>query len=107
MIYIDMYILKEKIQFSIFRVFSDNKKIIKKDEIFLPSCYSTAQKLNYARNLVSIFIEEYSIMYYRIHIGNLDNNEDVNHILDDMKEAIKMEGVLEEVFISRGVEKWK
>ena len=56
---------------------------------------------------VGIFIEEDNIKYYKIHIGDLENNEDVKKILDDMEEAIKMEGVLEELFISRGVEKWK
>ena len=105
MIYIDMDILTDKIQFSIFRYFSNTKKVIRIDEIVLPRCYNTAQKLNYVRNLVSIFIEEDNIKYYKIHIGDLENNEDVKKILDDMEEAIKMEG--EELFISRGVEKWK
>ena len=107
MIYIDMDILTDKIQFSIFRYFSNTKNVIRRDEIVLPRCYNTAQKLNYVRNLVSIFIEEDNIKYYKIHIGDLENNEDVKKILDDMEEAIKMEGVLEELFISRGVEKWK
>ena len=107
MIYIDIDILTDKIQFSIFRYFSNTKKVIRRDEIVLPRCYNTAQKLNYVRNLVSIFIEEDNIKYYKIHIGDLENNEDVKKILDDMEEAIKMEGVLEELFISRGVEKWK
>ena len=107
MIYIDMDILTDKIQFSIFRYFSNTKKVIRRDEIVLPRCYNTAQKLNYVRNLVSIFIEEDNIKYYKIHIGDLENNEDIKKILADMEEAIKMEGVLEELFISRGVEKWK
>ena len=107
MIYIDMDILTDKLQFSICRYFSNTKKVIRRDEIVLPRCYNTAQKLNYVRNLVSIFIEEDNIKYYKIHIGDLENNEDVKKILDDMEKAIKMEGVLEELFISRGVEKWK
>ncbi len=107
MIYIDMYIFTDKIQFSIFSSFSNNKKIIKKNEIVFPSCYYTAQKLNYVRNLTSIFIEEYDIKYSKVDIGDLDNNGDVEILLDEMKEAIKMEGVLEELFISRGVETWK
>ena len=107
MIYIDMYIFTENIQFSIFRNFSNTKKIVKKDEIVFPACYSTAQKLNYVRNLTCIFIEEYSIKYFKVNIGNLDNNQEVDRLLNEMKDAIKMEGVLEELFISRGVKPWK
>ena len=84
MIYIDMDILTDKIQFSIFRYFSNTKKVIRRDEIVLPRCYNTAQKLNYVRNLVSIFIEEDNIKYYKIHIGDLENNEDVKKILDEL-----------------------
>lgn len=45
MIYIDMDILTDKIQFSIFRYFSNTKKVIRRDEIVLPRCYNTTQKL--------------------------------------------------------------
>ncbi|MBU5337547.1 hypothetical protein [Intestinibacter bartlettii] len=107
MIYIDMYIFTDNIQFSIFRNFSNTKKIVKKDEIVFPVCYSSAQKLNYVRNLTCIFIEEYSIKYFKVNIGNLDKNQEVDILLNEMKDAIKMEGVLEELFISRGVKPWK
>lgn len=107
MAYIDMNILSDKIEFSIFRNFSNNKKILKRNEIIFPACYSSAERLNYIRNLMGSFIEQYSIEYYKINIGNLDRNEDIKILIDEMREVIKIEGVLEELFLSKGVKTWR
>ncbi|MGN1033626.1 MAG: hypothetical protein ACI4PU_09150 [Intestinibacter sp.] len=109
MIYIDMYINSEKIEFNIFRNFANNKKIIKRNELVLPNCYSTAQKLNYIRNLTSIFIDEYGIKYYKVDIGSFRDSYDVESkdFCDKITNSIKIEGVLEELFLSRGVKLWK
>lgn len=107
MVYIDMNIISDKIEFSIFRNFSNNKKIIKQNEIIFPVCYSSGQRLSYIRYLIGSFIEQYSIKYYKVNIGNLDRNEDIKILIDEMREVVKIEGVLEELFISRGVEIWR
>lgn len=109
MIYIDMYIINDKIKFNIFRNFSNNKKIIKKNELVLPNSYSTAQKLNYIRNLTNIFIDEYGIKYYKVDIGDFRESYDVEakDFCDKITNSIKMEGVLEELFLSRGVRVWR
>ena len=109
MIYIDMYINSGRIEYNIFRNFANNKKIIKRNELVLPDSYSTAQKLNYIRTLANIFIEEYGIKYYRVDIGDFRESYDVgaNDFCDKITNSIKMEGVLEELFLSRGVKIWK
>ena len=105
MVYIDMNILSDKIEFSIFRNFSNNKKVLKRNEIIFPICYSNPQRLNYIRNLMGSFIEQYNIECYKVNIGNLDRNEDIK--IDEMREVVKIEGVLEELFISKGVKTWR
>ena len=87
MVYIDINILSDKIEFSIFRNFSNNKKILKRNEIIFPICYSSPQRLN--------------------DIGNLDRDEDIKVLIDEMREVVKIEGVLEELFISKGVKTWR
>ena len=109
MIYIDMYINGGKVEFNIFRSFANNKKIIKRNELVLPNSYSTAQKLNYIRNLTNIFIDEYDIKYYKVDIGDFRESHDIEakDFCDKITNSIKMQGVLEELFLSRGVMVWK
>ena len=107
MVYIDINILSDKIEFSIFRNFSNNKKILKRNEIIFPICYSSPQRLNYIRNLMGSFIEEYNIGHYKVNIGNLDRDEDIKVLIDEMREVVKIEGVLEELFISKGAKTWR
>ena len=87
MVYIDINILSDKIEFSIFRNFSNNKKILKRNEIIFPICYSSPQRLNYIRNLMGSFIEEYNIGHYKVNIGNLDRDEDIKVLIDEMREV--------------------
>lgn len=107
MVYIDMNIISDKIEFNIFRRFSNNKSVIKQNEIIFPVCYSSGQRLSYIRNLIGSFIEQYSIKYYKVNIGNFDKNEDIKIFMDEIKEIVKIEGVLEELFVSKGVETWR
>ena len=44
MVYIDINILSDKIEFSIFRNFSNNKKILKRNEIIFPITERAVQK---------------------------------------------------------------
>ena len=53
------------------------------------------------------FIEEYNIGYYKLNIGNLDRDEYIKVLIDEMREVLKIEGVLEELFISKGVKTWR
>lgn len=107
MVYIYMNIISDKIEFDIFRNFSNNKKLLKKNEIIFPVCYSKGQRLSYIKNLMGSFIEQYSIKYYKINLGNLDKSKDIKMLTNEVREVIKIEGVLEELFISRGVEAWR
>ena len=94
MVYIDVYILDDRMKFKILR----GATVIRENEIAFPACYSTAQKLNYIRNLVEIFINEYKISSFKVKINDLNN---------DTTDSIKIEGVLEELFLSRGVQLWR
>ena len=77
------------------------------NEIIFPICYSSPQRLNYIRNLMGSFIEEYNIGHYKVNIGNLNRDEDIKVLIDEMREVVKIEGVLEELFISKGVKTWR
>ena len=88
MVYIDINILSDKIEFSIFRNFSNNKKILKRNEIIFPICYSSPQRLNYIRNLMGSFIEEYNIGHYKVNIGNLDKDEDIKDIISKLTDEM-------------------
>lgn len=115
-VYIDISILSDKIEFSIFRNIFNKKKTLKKNEIIFPISYSKEQRLGYVRNIVKILIEEYDIKYYNTNIGNLNQNANaknlsktkgLENIIEEMTEAIKIQGVLEELFISEDIRKWK
>ena len=96
MVYIYVHIFADKLEFDIFRNFLSSKSTIKKNEIVFPSCYSIGEKLNYVRNLTDVFIDKYNIKYFKVETNG-------HEVID----SIKIEGVLDELFQSRGVKLWK
>lgn len=104
MVYVHIYIFVDKLEFNIFRNFSNNKNTIKKNEIVFPSCYSIGEKLNYIRNLTNIFVDKYNINYFKVEINNILENKKID---EECIDSIKMEGVLDELFQSKGVKLWK
>ena len=96
-IYVNIYI--DKIKFYIVYYDKNKKKVIKDDEIILPVSFSMGDKLYYIKKLISTIIDQYNIEMYKLEI---DNDVGVEII-----DAVKIEGVLEELFSSKGVMLWK
>ena len=87
-IYINIF--EEKIKYYIDE-FEINKRIkIKENEIIIPISFSTGERLSYIKNIISILIEQYDIESYNIEV-----DDDIG---TKIIEAVKMEGVLEELF---------
>ena len=96
-IYVNIYI--DKIKFYIVYYGKNKKKGIKDDEIILPVSFSMGDKLYYIKKLISTIIDQYNIETYNFEI---DNDVGVEII-----DSVKIEGVLEELFSSKGVILWK
>ena len=96
-IYVNIYI--DKVKFYIVYYEQNEKRKIKYDEIILPISFSTGDKLFYIKKLISTVIDQYNIETYNLEVDN--------DIGVEIVDAVKMEGVLEELFSSKGVILWK
>lgn len=97
LIHIKIFI--DRLQLSIID-YIDNKKItMKNEEVIFPVSFNIGDRLNYIKKIVSMVIEAYNISGYKIEL-----DEDIGVEIID---AVKIEGVLEELFSCKGVELWK
>lgn len=96
-IYVNIYI--DKVKFYIVYYEQNEKRKIKDDEIILPISFSTGDKLFYIKKLISTVIDQYNIETYNLEVDN--------DIGVEIVDAVKMEGVLEQLFSSKGVILWK
>lgn len=78
----------------------DNKKItIKNEEVIFPASFNIGDRLNYIKKIVSMMIDSCEIDEYKVE---LDKDIGVEII-----DAVKIEGVLEELFSCKGVRLWR
>lgn len=105
--HIDIKIHNDKIIFNILEKNENGENAIYRNEIILPICYSFPEKLEYIRNLVDIFIDEYDVKSYTTDIYIKHRNIEDKIINEEIKNTVKIQGVLEELFLSRGVIIWK
>lgn len=96
-IYVNIYV--DKVKFYIVYYEQNKKRIIKDDEIILPISFNLGDKLYYIKKLISTIIDQYNIETYNLEIDN--------DIGVEIVDVVKMEGVLEELFSSKGVILWK
>lgn len=96
-IYVNIY--KDKVKFYIVYYDQSERRQIKNDEIILPISFSMGDKLYYIKKIISTIIKQYNIESYCLEVDS--------DIGVDIVEAVKMEGVLEELFSSKGVMLWK
>lgn len=96
-IYVNIY--TDKVKFYIVYYDQSEKRQIKDDEIILPISFSMGDKLYYIKKIISTIIKQYNIESYCLEVDS--------DIGVDIVEAVKMEGVLEELFSSKGVMLWK
>lgn len=97
LIYINIFI--DKLQICIINYINNERRKIKNEEIIIPASFTIGEKLSYIKKIVSTIIEQYNITTYTIDI-----DEDIGI---EIIEAVKIEGVLEELFSCKGVEVWK
>lgn len=91
LISIDIYI--DKIKFEIFSIYDDRQNIILQNEIKIPVSFNIGDKLEYIRKFITIIIKQNNIKKAYLDIKD---NLDIY--------TIKLEGILEEVLSSYGVE---
>ena len=91
LISIDIYI--DKIKFEIFSIYDDRQNSILQNEIKIPVSFSIGDKLEYLRKFITIIINQNKIK--KAYLNIKDNFEIY---------TIKIEGILEEVLSSYGVE---
>lgn len=96
-IYIQIYV--DKIRFYIVYYEKNEKRKIKDNEIILPNSFNMGDKLYYIKKMISTIIDKYNIEAYNLEV---DNDIGVKII-----DAVKIEGVIEELFSSKGVILWK
>ncbi len=94
--FMNISIFINRIEFGVYKIINDNTKPILEDEIIIPKSFSIGERLSYIRKMINVLIKEYSVrkayMYMEENIGV------------EIIEAVKVEGILEELFSSCGVE---
>lgn len=99
MIFIDLNIFYEKIEFDIYSIENQEKIEKLKNNIILPKSFKIGDKLVYVRKMLNTLVRQYDVGNSHINIKN--------NIGIDIIDYIKLEGVVEEVLSSCGVEIWK
>ncbi len=96
-IYINIYV--DKVKFHIIYHKKDEKIEIKDGEIILPVSFDMGDRLFYIKKMINTLIQQYNIEIYNIQTDEVNNIE--------LIEIVKIQGVLEELFSSKGVVLWK
>lgn len=96
-IYVNIY--TDKVKFYIAYYDQNEKRKIKDDEIILPISFSMGDKLYYIKKIINTIINQYNIEAYCLEVDG--------DIGVEIVDAVKMEGVLEQLFSSKGVVLWK
>lgn len=90
---ISINIYRDIIQFEVFSMLNDEKNSILQNELRLPVSFSIGDKLEYISKFISIIISQKKVKKAYL---NIKNHLEVN--------TIKIEGALEEVLASYGVD---
>ncbi len=95
MIFMDIDIFIDKIEFNIFKLQDQNKIDIIKDKIIIPKSFDIGNKLNYLRKFIVTLVNQHSIK--KSHI-NIDDSIGI-----DIINIVKIEAVIEELLSNCGV----
>ncbi|MGL4913154.1 MAG: hypothetical protein ACRC3Y_12075 [Romboutsia sp.] len=95
MIFMNIYVFIDKVEFKIFKLENNEKIEFIKDKIIIPKSFEMGDKLNYIRKFIITLINKYNVKKSNITV------EDAIGI--DIIDIVKMEGVIEEVFSNCGV----
>ncbi|MCR8746623.1 hypothetical protein [Romboutsia lituseburensis] len=93
--FININIFIDRIEFYIFNIENNEKRVIMNDTIIMPKSFKIGDKLNYIRKFLIMLVQKYNIKKSNIII------EDAIGI--DIIDIVKVEGIVEEVFSNCGV----
>lgn len=93
--FINVNIFIDRIEFYIFNIENNEKRVIMSDTIVIPKSFQIGDKLNYLRKFLIMLVQKYNIKKSNIVI------EDAIGI--DIIDIVKVEGIVEEVFSNCGV----
>lgn len=93
--FININIFIDRIEFYIFNVENNEKRVIMSDTIVIPKSFQIGDKLNYLRKFLIMLVQKHNIKKSNIVI------EDTIGI--DIIDIVKFEGIVEEVFSNCGV----
>lgn len=91
--FISIDIYRNIIQLEVFSIYNDRKNSILQNELIIPVSFSMGDKLQYIRKFISVIINQKKVK--KAHLNIKDKLE---------IDAIKIEGSLEEMLASYGVE---
>lgn len=93
--FININIFIDRIEFYIFNIENNERRVIMSDTIVIPKSFQIGDKLNYLRKFLIMLVQKYNIKKSNIVI------EDAIGI--DIIDIVKVEGIVEEVFSNCGV----
>lgn len=93
---ININIFINKIEFGVYKIINEKNKYILEDEIIIPKSFNIGERLSYIRKMISVLLKEYGVRKAYMYL-----EEDVGL---EIIEAVKVEGIIEELFSSCGVE---
>lgn len=94
--FMNINIFINKIEFGVYKMINEDTKYLLKDEIIIPKSFSIGERLSYIRQMINILVKEYGVRKAHMYM-----DDDIGI---DIIEAVKVEGILEELFSSCGVE---
>lgn len=94
--FMNINIFVNRIEFGIYNIMDEKTNYILEDKIIVPKSFTIGQRLSYIRKMINLLIKEYRVKKAYMYV---DGNLGVEII-----ESVKIEGVLEEIFSSCGVE---
>lgn len=94
--FMNINIFVNRIEFGIYNIMDEKTNYILEDKIIVPKSFTIGQRLSYIRKMINLLIKEYRVKKAYMYV---DDNLGVEII-----ESVKIEGVLEEIFSSCGVE---
>lgn len=94
--FMNINIFVNRIEFGIYNIMNEKTNYILEDKIIVPKSFTIGQRLSYIRKMINLLIKEYRVKKACMYV---DDNLGMEII-----ESVKIEGVLEEIFSSCGVE---
>lgn len=101
MVNIGIKISPEEIYYTVSKDINNNKEILFSSRIIVPKALDTPDKLSFIRNTLISVIDQYNVQRASLKVPKKDLRN--NRLID----LLKLEGVMQELLSTSGVEIWK